>query len=54
MQGLTGGHKRPNTEGVVEVTYLTWTKDNPLRQVSYQGQREDKPASQVARPVPHP
>ena len=28
---------------VVEVTYLTWTEDNLLRQVSYQGQREDKP-----------
>jgi bifunctional non-homologous end joining protein LigD len=27
---------------VVEVTYLTWTEDNLLRQVSYQGQREDK------------
>jgi ATP-dependent DNA ligase len=31
-------------ELVVEVTYLTWTEDNLLRQVSYQGQREDKPA----------
>src|SRR4051812_803823 len=31
-------------EVVVEVTYLTWTEDNVLRQVSYQGQREDKPA----------
>ena len=31
-------------EMVVEVTYLTWTEDNLLRQVSYQGQREDKPA----------
>jgi bifunctional non-homologous end joining protein LigD len=41
-------------ELVVEVTYLTWTEDNLLRQVSYQGQREDKPASQVVRPVPHP
>jgi len=30
-------------EVVVEVTYLTWTEDNLLRQVSYQGQREDKP-----------
>jgi bifunctional non-homologous end joining protein LigD len=39
---------------VVEVTYLTWTEDNLLRQVSYQGQREDKPAEQVVRPVPHP
>jgi len=25
-------------EGAVEVTYLTWTEDNLLRQVSYQGQ----------------
>jgi len=40
-------------EVVVEVTYLTWTEDNLLRQVSYQGQREDKPARQVVRAVPH-
>jgi bifunctional non-homologous end joining protein LigD len=39
---------------VVEVTYLTWTEDNLLRQVSYQGQREDKPARQVVRSIPHP
>ena len=38
---------------VVEVTYLTWTEDNLLRQVSYQGQREDKPATQVVRQMPH-
>jgi len=39
-------------EVVVEVT---WTEDNLLRQVSHQGQREDKPARQVVRPVvPHP
>jgi bifunctional non-homologous end joining protein LigD len=41
-------------EVVVEVTYLTWTEDNLLRQVSYQGQREDKPSRQVVRLVPHP
>jgi bifunctional non-homologous end joining protein LigD len=41
-------------EMVVEVTYLTWTEDNLLRQVSYQGQREDKPARRVVRLVPHP
>ena len=41
-------------EVVVEVTYLTWTEDSLLRQVSYQRQREDKPAKQVVRPVPHP
>ena len=41
-------------EVVVEVTYLTWTEGGLLRAVSYQGQREDKPARQVVRPVPHP
>jgi bifunctional non-homologous end joining protein LigD len=41
-------------ELVVEVTFLTWTEDNLLRQVSYQGQREDKPARQVVRLIPHP
>jgi len=45
---------RVRPEVVVEVTYLTWTEDNLLRQVSYQGQREDKPARQVVRPLPHP
>ena len=28
---------------VVELTYLTWTEDNVLRQLS-RGQRQDKPA----------
>jgi bifunctional non-homologous end joining protein LigD len=41
-------------EVVIGVTYLTWTEDNLLRQVSYQAQREDKPAMQVVRAVPHP
>ncbi len=36
------------------VTYLTWTEHNLLRQVSYQGERQDKPARQVVRAVPHP
>jgi len=39
---------------VVEVTYLTWTEGGLLRAVSYQGQREDKPARQVLRLIPHP
>jgi DNA ligase D-like protein (predicted ligase) len=34
---------------VVEVTYLTWTEGGLLRAVSYQGEREDKPARQVVR-----
>jgi bifunctional non-homologous end joining protein LigD len=39
-------------EMVVEVTYLTWTEGGLLRAVSYQGQREDKPAREVVRSVP--
>ena len=41
-------------ELVVEISYLTWTLDNLLRQVVYVGLREDKPAREVQRPVPHP
>lgn len=46
------GWVRPEVVG--EVAYLTWTEDNLLRQVAYQGQREDKPAAQVVRSIPHP
>jgi DNA ligase D-like protein (predicted ligase) len=41
-------------EIVVEVKYLTWTDDNLLRQVVYEGLREDKPSTEIRRPVPHP
>jgi hypothetical protein len=41
-------------ELVAEVKYLTWTDDNLLRQVVYEGLREDKPAAEVRRLVPHP
>ena len=40
-------------ELVVEVTYLTWTRENLLRQAVYIGLREDKPAHDVQRPVPY-
>jgi bifunctional non-homologous end joining protein LigD len=40
-------------ELVAEVNYLTWTDDNLLRQVVYEGLREDKPAAEVRRPVPN-
>jgi bifunctional non-homologous end joining protein LigD len=39
-------------ELVVEVKYLTWTNDNLLRQVVYEGLREDKDPSEVRRAVP--
>jgi bifunctional non-homologous end joining protein LigD len=38
-------------ELVAEVTFLTWTDDGLLRQVVYQGLREDKPAREVMRPA---
>jgi ATP-dependent DNA ligase len=41
-------------ELVAEVKYLTWTEDNLLRQVVYEGLREDKPAAEVRRLAPYP
>jgi DNA ligase D-like protein (predicted ligase) len=41
-------------ELVVEVKFLAWTEDNLLRQVVYEGLREDKPATDVRRPIPYP
>jgi bifunctional non-homologous end joining protein LigD len=40
-------------ELVAEVKYLTWTGDNLLRQVVYEGLREDKPGAGVRREVPN-
>jgi len=36
-------------ELIAEVKFLTWADDNVLRQVVYQGLREDKPALEVRR-----
>jgi len=36
------------------VKYLAWTGDNLLRQVVYEGLREDKPAAEVRRELPYP
>jgi DNA ligase D-like protein (predicted ligase) len=41
-------------ELVAEVKFLSWTEDNLLRQVVYEGMREDKPAAEVRRAVPYP
>ena len=40
-------------EFVAEVSFLTWTDDNLLRQVVYEGLREDKPAAEVRRAPQH-
>ena len=42
------------SELVTEVKFLAWTEDNLLRQVVYEGLREDKPASEVRREVARP
>jgi len=39
-------------ELVAEVKFLTWTEDNLLRQVVYEGLLEDKPAKEVRQEVP--
>ena len=41
-------------ELVAEVKFLAWTEDNLLRQVVYEGLREDKPATEVRRATPCP
>jgi bifunctional non-homologous end joining protein LigD len=40
-------------EVVAEVKFLAWTEGNLLRQVVYEGLREDKPAREVRREIPH-
>jgi ATP-dependent DNA ligase len=42
-----------NPELVVEVKYLTWTDENLLRQVVYEGLREYKDPTDVQRSVPN-
>ena len=39
-------------ELVVEVKFLTWSEDGLLRQVVYEGIREEKPAREVVRETP--
>jgi ATP-dependent DNA ligase len=38
----------------VEVEFLAWTEDYRLRQVVYEGLREDQPTGEVRREMPHP
>ena len=37
-------------ELLVEVKFLAWTEQGLLRQVIYQGVREEKPAGEIRRP----
>jgi ATP-dependent DNA ligase len=53
-QGTFSGSYGPSLRVVAAVKYLTWTNDNLLRQVVYEGLREDKPADEVRGEVPRP
>ena len=50
---MCGVQPAPRPALAAKVKYLTWTGGNLLRQVVYEGQREDKRASEVRREVPH-
>jgi hypothetical protein len=50
---MCGVQPAPRPELAAKVKDLTWTGDNLLRQVVYEGQREDKPASASRREAPH-
>ena len=41
-------------EVVVEAVFREWTRENVVRQASYKGLREDKPAAEVVRELPGP
>jgi hypothetical protein len=50
---MCGVQPAPRPALAAKVKYLTWTGGNLLRQVVYEGQREDKRSSEVRREVPH-
>jgi ATP-dependent DNA ligase len=39
---------------VAEVEYPAWTEDNLVREIVYEGMREDKLPTNVRRPILHP
>lgn len=39
---------------VAQIAFSTWTRDNLVRQASFKGLREDKPANEVVREMPAP
>jgi hypothetical protein len=42
------------SEFAAELKFVSWTEDNPRRQVVYEGLREDKPAPEAQQKIPHP
>jgi hypothetical protein len=48
---MCGVQRAPRPELAAKVKDLTWTGDNLLRQVVYEGHREDRPVSEARREV---
>lgn len=50
--GVGRGAKWVKPELVAQIAFATWTRDNLVRQASFRGLREDKPAKEVVRESP--
>jgi len=53
-KGVSSGVHWVKPELVAQISFATWTRDNLVRQASFKGLREDKPAKEVVREKSEP